>query len=103
MPPPRVWADKNPEADARLRRARTAVIARAEELSIPVENLLTPDTLRRVAWAPPTPITAEGVGEALTTLAARPWQVEATAQLIAQAFVDVPQEPETPVEPDSSE
>jgi ribonuclease D len=101
MPPPRVWAEKNPEADGRLKRARAAVIARAEELSIPVENVLTPDTLRRVAWSPPAQITEQSVGAALTALAARPWQVEATAQLIARAFVEVPQQPETPEEPSS--
>jgi ribonuclease D len=101
MPPPRVWADKNPEADGRLKRARAAVTARAEELDIPVENLLTPDSLRRVAWAPPAEITADSIGDALEELGARPWQVEATAQLIAQAFVEVPQEPETPQEPTS--
>lgn len=95
MPPPRVWADKNPEADGRLKRARAAVVNQAEELDIPVENILTPDTLRRVAWAPPEEITPQSVGEALAALGARTWQVEATAQLIAQAFVDVPQEPET--------
>jgi ribonuclease D len=101
MPPPRVWADKNPEADGRLKLARLAVIARAEELDIPVENVLTPDTLRRVAWTPPAEITPATVGEALAALGARDWQVEATAQLIAQAFVDVPQEPETLEEPES--
>lgn len=101
MPPPRVWADKNPEADGRLKRARLAVIARAEELDIPVENVLTPDTLRRVAWTPPAEITPSSVGDALAALGARDWQVEATAQLIAQAFVDIPQEPETAEEPES--
>lgn len=95
MPPPRVWAEKNPEADGRLKRARAAVIARAEELSIPVENVLTPDTLRRIAWSPPSEITEQGVAAALTAFAARRWQVEATAQLIARAFVELPQEPET--------
>ncbi|TPX05287.1 ribonuclease D, partial [Schumannella luteola] len=52
VPAPRAWADKNPEADRRLKLARAAVGARAEELEIPVENVLTPDTLRRVAWSP---------------------------------------------------
>jgi ribonuclease D len=101
MPPPRVWADKNPEADGRLKRARTAVVTCAEQLQIPVENLLTPDLLRRVAWTPPIEISADSVGQALEALGARPWQIEATAQLIAQAFVDVPQAPETPEEPAS--
>lgn len=88
MPPPRAWADRNPEADARLKLARPAVENRASELSMPTENLLTPELLRRVAWAPPAEITAATIGEALADAGARPWQIEQTAQLIADAFVD---------------
>lgn len=87
-PPPRAWADRNPEADTRLRFARAALIARAEQLNLPVENLLTPDWLRRVAWDPPQELSAEAVAERLAQLGARPWQTEATAQLIVNAFVD---------------
>lgn len=87
LPPPRAWADRNPEADARLKAARPVVERRAEELRMPTENLLTPDVLRRVAWAPPEPVTAASVGDALRTLGARPWQIEQTAQGIADAFV----------------
>ncbi|MGN7188126.1 ribonuclease D [Microbacterium enclense] len=87
LPPPRAWADRNPDADRRLKAARPAVEARAEELRMPTENLLTPETLRRVAWAPPAEISAESVGAALAELGARPWQVEQTAQVIADSFV----------------
>lgn len=55
---------------------------------MPTENLLTPELLRRVAWTPPAPATAESIGDALTALGARPWQVAQTAQLIADAFVE---------------
>ncbi|WP_426325743.1 ribonuclease D [Microbacterium sp. E-13] len=88
LPPPRAWADRNPEADARLKAARPVVERRAEELHMPTENLLTPELLRRVAWTPPAPATAESIGDALTALGARPWQVAQTAQLIADAFVE---------------
>ncbi|WP_194398364.1 ribonuclease D [Microbacterium atlanticum] len=87
LPPPRAWADRNPEADARLKAARPVVEERAEELRMPTENLLTPDLLRRVAWAPPEPVSVESVADALTALGARPWQIAQTAQLIADAFV----------------
>ncbi|WP_308288642.1 ribonuclease D [Microbacterium resistens] len=90
-PPPRAWADRNPEADARLKAARPVVEARAEELRMPTENLLTPDSLRRVAWEPPSVIDEATIGEALAELGARPWQVEETAQRIALAFVDATQ------------
>jgi ribonuclease D len=87
LPPPRAWAERNPEADARLKRARPEVDACAERLGMPAENLLTPDTLRRLSWDPPVPVTAEAVGEALRARGARQWQIEQTAGLIAEAFV----------------
>ncbi|MFY9713475.1 MAG: HRDC domain-containing protein [Microbacterium sp.] len=90
LPPARAWADRNPEADARLKAARPIVEAIAEELGMPTENLLTPEFLRRVAWEPPG-TGADEIGEALTALGARPWQVEQTAQKIAAAFVDAAQ------------
>jgi ribonuclease D len=88
LPPPRAWADRNPSADARLREARPVVEERAEQLGMPTENLLTPETLRRVAWSPPASLDAESVGAILAEHGARPWQIEQTAQLIADAFVD---------------
>ena len=96
LPPPRAWADRNPEADARLKAARPQVEAAAEELGMPTENLLTPDYLRRVAWDVPG-TSAEAIGDALTALGARPWQIAQTAQKIADAFVEAAQTPdETP-------
>lgn len=97
-PPPRAWADRNPEADARLKAARPAVEEIATELGMPVENLLTPDLLRRVAWTPPDPADAENIGSALRALGARAWQVEETAQAIAEAFVAAAQPPAEPEE-----
>ena len=101
MPPPRAWADRNPEADRRLKLARLAVAEVAESLTMPVENLLTPETLRRLAWHPPEPADLDGVRAALDALSARPWQVDATAQVIVDAFVEASQSPEEPGEPDS--
>jgi len=101
LPPPRAWSDRNPDADARLKAARAALTAVSEERSIPLENLLTPDTLRRVAWNPPAEITPESVGEALSALGARPWQVAATSQVIAQAFVESAQSDDEGSEPAS--
>ena len=93
LPPPRAWVDRNPEADARLKAARPLIEAEAEALSMPTENLLTPDLLRRVAWNPPTPLSAASVATALESLGARRWQVERTAHVIADAFVESVQEP----------
>ena len=102
-PPPRVWAEKNPAADGRLKRARAAVTKVSEAMDIPMENLLTPELLRRISWSPPDPADATGIAEALSALGARSWQLDATAQVIADAFVEPEQSVEGPSEPPSSE
>ncbi|MDN3309509.1 HRDC domain-containing protein [Microbacterium oryzae] len=93
LPPHRAWAERHPDADARLKQARPEVEAKAAELDMPTENLLTPETLRRVAWEPPIPITAESIAVALREQGAREWQIEATAEVIATAFVRAAQTP----------
>ncbi|MFE7585319.1 HRDC domain-containing protein [Streptomyces gardneri] len=85
-PPPRAWADKDPVAAARLAAARTAVSALAEELNLPQENLITPDTVRRVCWEPPSPADADGVAAALAGHGARPWQVGLVTPLLVEAL-----------------
>lgn len=91
LPPPRAWADRNPEADLRLKGARAAMSEIAEERQVPVENLLTPELLRRIAWRPPEHPDAESIGAVLAEAGARPWQIEATADIIATAFVEASQ------------
>jgi ribonuclease D len=90
-PPPRIWSEKNPDAAKRLEGARALLSSLGEELSIPVENLLTPDFLRRLCWEPPQPLTAESVAEALRDRGARPWQIELLAEGLATAFVEAHQ------------
>ncbi|HEY0260452.1 MAG TPA: HRDC domain-containing protein [Lacisediminihabitans sp.] len=91
MPPPRVWADRNPEADRRLKAARARVTALSQELSIPVENLLTPELLRRISWTPPEPLELASIRSALTALGARPWQIATIAPVVLDAFVEADQ------------
>ncbi|MHB9758177.1 HRDC domain-containing protein [Streptomyces sp. BYX5S] len=85
-PPPRAWADKDPAAAARLSAARAAVSALAETLSMPQENLITPDTVRRVCWEPPASVDAESVAEALRSHGARRWQVEQVTPILIPAL-----------------
>jgi len=87
-PPARSWPDRDPAAAARLSAARTAMAAIADEHRLPVENLLAPDTVRRLAWEPPggpTPDAAT-VAEFLRGHGARLWQVSLTAAALAGAL-----------------
>ncbi|WP_217146020.1 ribonuclease D [Streptomyces sp. AC627_RSS907] len=85
-PPPRAWADKDPAAAARLSAARAGVTALAEQLNMPQENLITPDTVRRVCWEPPATVDARSVAAALAGHGARPWQVEQVTPVLVTAL-----------------
>ncbi len=52
-PPARAWADKDPVAAARLAAARAELAELSERCTVPVENIVSPDSVRRVLWAPP--------------------------------------------------
>ena len=71
-PQARLWPSKDPVAAARLAAVREALQDIAERHELPVENLLTPDYVRRLAWRPPTPVTEESVDQALAEYGARP-------------------------------
>lgn len=85
-PPPRSWADKDPAAAARLSAARAAVTALAEDLNLPQENLITPDTVRRLCWEPPAEPTEETVAAVLAGHGARPWQIDQVAPILTEAL-----------------
>jgi ribonuclease D len=89
-PPQRAWADKDPAAAARLSAARTGVTAHAEELNMPQENLITPDTVRRLCWEPPASPDAESVAGALAAHGARPWQIAEVTPLLLKALLEHP-------------
>ena len=90
-PPPRAWAEKDPVAAQRLALARDAVAQLAEEKAVPVENLLTPDYLRRAMWTPPAsrePGTLlDEMATQLSTYGARGWQIALTAPLLVDAVL----------------
>jgi len=77
-PPARAWADRDPVAAVRLAHARAR--------NVPVENLLTPDALRRTLWTPPANPTLESIAEALLGLGARQWQVDIAGPIIEEAI-----------------
>jgi len=91
-PPPRSWADKDPVAAARLSAARADLGALAKNLNLPVENLLTPDYVRRITWDPPRPESeddlAEQIADRLRRLGAREWQVELTREPLAKSIAE---------------
>ncbi|BCJ35947.1 hypothetical protein Athai_34500 [Actinocatenispora thailandica] len=87
-PPTHRWAERDPAAAARLVRARAAVGAIAADHTVPPENLLTPDTLRRLAWSPPQPVDQASVRVFLAEHGARSWQIGLTLDALTGALTD---------------
>jgi ribonuclease D len=85
-PPARAWADRDPDAAARLTFARGRLAQISSQLAIPVENLMTPDVVRRALWHPPSEADLEQV---LAGHGARPWQIELVAPVIREAMTRV--------------
>ena len=83
-PAPRNWEARNPAAWRRLEYVRAKLVTTAEELNLPVENLMTPETIRRVLWSPPE--TVELLQAELTSFGARPWQIEIVSPVLETAI-----------------
>ena len=92
LPPIKLWRDKFPEKFAPLSHARAAIELIAEENQIPVENLITPEHVRRVCWKPPVGATStlsvSLVESALSELGARQWQIDLVAPSLAAALLE---------------
>jgi len=87
-PPTHRWSERDPAAAARLAAARQALATLAEANALPLENLLSPDAVRRLSWEPPQPSNADSIAVALARYGARPWQIELTAGPVAAALAD---------------
>ena len=87
-PPPRTWQEKNPTAFAQLEQVRSGIAAIGESLNMPVENLITPETVRRILWTPP--VDELELQQMLDSYNARPWQQEIITPLLRQALFDSP-------------
>jgi ribonuclease D len=84
-PPVNRWADRDPAAATRLQAARAGLAEISEKHSVPVENVLSPDLVRRLMWSPPEQRDAGAVAEALRAGGAREWQVELTLDVLTEA------------------
>jgi ribonuclease D len=90
-PPAARWLRRKPEAAARLEAARAGLSELSQQLSVPAENLLTPDTVRRLCWDWQPVEDAAAVIEAfLVDAGSRQWQRELTVPVLAAALTQPP-------------
>lgn len=85
MPPIKIWRERFPERYAPLSHARFNLQLRADELSIPLENMISPELVRRICWQPPED---NDVAKALLAMGARNWQSELAAPILQAALLE---------------
>ena len=109
-PAPARWARRRPEAAARLDAARAALRELSERVTVPAENLVTPDLVRRLCWDwdragddaersdeeerrhSTADDTAAAVDEFLAAGQARNWQRELAVPVLAAALQPPPKD-----------
>ncbi|MFC4374602.1 HRDC domain-containing protein [Nocardia halotolerans] len=93
-PPVNRWERRDPVAAARLTTARSAMGELSTEYAIPVENLLSPDLVRRLCWDGLPDYknvgTPEELGAAIEAFlragGARPWQRALAVPVLTEAL-----------------
>jgi ribonuclease D len=84
LPPLKIWRERFPDKYAPLTHAKARLAEKAQELSIPLENMITPEFIRRICWNAPK----GEVSQALATLGARSWQIEIAAPILESALLE---------------
>jgi ribonuclease D len=91
-PPASRWARRKPEAAVRLEAARAGLTELSQQVSVPTENLLSPDVVRRLCWDwQPAEDVAAAVENFLRDAGARPWQRELTVPVLTAALTTAAQ------------
>jgi ribonuclease D len=93
LPPIKIWRDKYPLAHAHLTHARHNLNELSVNLSLPLENLLSPETLRRICfdngleakYRDPEDVISK-VESQLLAAGAREWQIAKCSRVIAEAL-----------------
>ncbi len=89
-PPPAVrWAKRRPEAAARLDAARAELTNLSQRVSVPTENLVSPELVRRLCWDWDDGSVSDresAIEEFLRAGQARAWQRELVIPVLAAAL-----------------
>ena len=106
VPPPKIWRDKFPIAYIHYQHARLLLGEISNSLKIPVENLISPDLVRRITFNEGREFIYKEEKErksivegALTAGNARPWQIRLTLDPLtcALANTELPKVAEEPL------
>lgn len=84
--PPQIrnWSQKFPESYAVLEQVRSEISELSETFGMPPENILTPDTMRRLLWQPN--YTPDQLEDEMRQRHVREWQIDLVAPIFKNAL-----------------
>ncbi len=86
-PPASRWSRRKPEAAVRLEAARAGLTELSQRVSVPTENLVSPEVVRRLCWDwQPAADTAAAIDGFLRDAGVRPWQRELAVPVLTAAL-----------------
>jgi ribonuclease D len=93
-PPPARWSRRKPDAAARLDAARVGLAEVSQRVGVPMENLVSPDLVRRLCWdweggSDQADRVLAAVDEYLLSGHARPWQRDLVDPVLAEAVTHI--------------
>ncbi|MDG5486391.1 ribonuclease D [Mycolicibacterium gadium] len=93
-PPASRWARRKPEAAVRLEAARSGIAELSQRVSVPTENVITPEIVRRLCWdwqpLPSREATEAAIDGFLREAGARQWQRELVDPVLTDALYPDP-------------
>ncbi|MBY0285755.1 MAG: ribonuclease D [Mycobacteriaceae bacterium] len=93
-PPASRWARRKPEAAVRLEAARSGITELSQRISVPTENVITPEIVRRLCWdwqpLPSREATEAAIDGFLREAGARQWQRELVDPVLTDALYPDP-------------
>ena len=87
LPAIKIWEAKNPLGYARATHIRAKINELAGQHLMPPENLLSPDSVRRLCWNPPPDSNLESyIQSTLADAGARAWQIGLVASHLVEGL-----------------
>ena len=84
LPHIKIWRERFPEKYVPLSHARARLADAASERELPVENLLTPEFMRKICWNyGGNSASVADIASDLASWGARQWQIEITAPILS--------------------
>jgi ribonuclease D len=103
IPNHRNWPSKWPKAHARLTCVRYFLNELAQQIGVPIENIVSPEIVRQLCWIERDSVDELTIAAELRAFSIREWQVGLSAGLIADSInqsanfvAPAPEETETP-------